>query len=301
MMCAAARYGWSVFVAEPDFLRCDNGTSYSSCATLTIDREVLTAFDPAKTYRQPWYQISSPKSRPLHSFPVIFMRKEPPFDMRYIYATYYLDLAQSKGSLIVNEPNSLRGCNEKFYVSEFPEFTPPTLVSQNLEHLREFYGKHENVVLKPLDGMGGKGIFHIDKDDSNLPVVLETLTEDGCVPIMAQRFIPEVTEGDKRVLLINGKATPYALARIPQKGEFRANLATGAKGITQPLSKRDEEICAALGADFRKRGLLFVGIDIIGNYLTEINVTCPTGIREIDAHCRTDIGLTLMQAVEQKL
>lgn len=301
MICAAARHGWSVSVTEPKYLYCSDGKAHLNCSKITIHEEVLSAFDSSKKFNSPWYQLSEWTLRPLNSFPVIFMRKEPPFDIQYIYTTYILDLAESDGSLVVNKPSSLRDCNEKFYVAEFPEFTPPTLVSQNLMHLRAFHQKHQDVVFKPLDGMGGKGIFRINKNDSNLNVVLETLTAHEQTPIMAQKYIPEITEGDKRIILIDGKAIPFALARIPQLGEFRANLATGAKGVTQPLSARDQEICTAIGKDFQKRGLLFVGIDIIGDYLTEINVTCPTGIREIDTHCNTDIGLSLIKAAERHL
>ncbi len=232
---------------------------------------------------------NSPAQR-LADFDLILMRKDPPFDMNYIYATYVLELAESLGTRVVNRPRSLRDCNEKFFISQFPQCCVPTLISSQSEALMQFHKEHQDVIFKPLDGMGGKGIFRIRSDGLNLGSIVETLTLQGATPIMAQRFIPEIRDGDKRILMLAGKPVPYCLARIPDKDPTRGNLAAGGKGKVQPLSERDYWICEQLGPTLKERGLDFVGLDVIGSWLTEINVTSPTCLREIEAETRLNIA-----------
>ena len=215
--------------------------------------------------------------------------------------SYYLERAEAKGSLVINRPSSLRDCNEKLFATHFPELTPELVVSRNSQTLKEFFFQHEDVVFKKLDGMGGKSIFRVKGDDSNLNVIIETLTDNSSTQIMAQKYIPEIVEGDKRILMIDGKPLPWALARIPAAGESRGNLAAGGTGVGQPISQRDKEIAKQLGPELRKRGLTFVGIDVIGDYLTEINVTCPTCIRELDQQFDSNISADLMNCIENKL
>ena len=229
------------------------------------------------------------------------MRKDPPFDNEYIYSTYILELAEKLGSLIVNKPQSLRDANEKLFTAWFPECTPDTVVSRRADILRDFIAKHSDVILKPLDGMGGASIFRVKADDPNIGVIIETLTDHGKTTAMAQKFIPEITEGDKRILVIEGKPIPYALARIPAKGETRGNLAAGGRGVAVPLSDSDYAIVDRVAPTLVEKGLIFVGLDVIGSCLTEINVTSPTCIREIDAAYGTDIATDLMDAIAAKL
>ena len=302
MMRAAQLRDWAVHVVYPKNL-CwirDDAFAYSQRVTLTaafasnLDAELLGEGEP-------WYLAESEVFTALSAFDVIFMRKDPPFDMNYIYATYMLDHAELDGTLVVNKAQSLRDCNEKFYTTEFAEMAPPMVVSQRADKLREFHIEHRDVVYKKLDGMGGTSIFRMREDDPNLNVVIETLTDNESNPIMAQKFVPEIEDGDKRVLIVDGEPVPYLLARIPKKGETRGNLAAGAAGEVRPLSARDREIAQALGPALVKRGLLFVGIDVIGNYLTEINVTCPTCIREIDRAKELDVAGQLMDAVHKRM
>ena len=228
------------------------------------------------------------------------MRKDPPFDNEFIYSTYILEAAQKQGTLIVNDPRSLRDCNEKVFATQFPQCCPPVLVSRDSIKLREFHQQYADVIFKPLDGMGGSRIFRCRMDDPNVGVILETLTEMGTQTIMAQRYIPEITEGDKRILVIDGEPVPYCLARIPAKGETRGNLAAGGTGVAQPLSEQDHWIVSQIAPTLREKGLLFVGLDVIGNYLTEINVTSPTCAREIDKAYDTNIGELLMSAIARR-
>ncbi len=229
------------------------------------------------------------------------MRKDPPFNSEYVYATYLLELAERRGTLVVNRPQSLRDCNEKFFATQFPQCAPPTLVSRRSDILRAFAAEHGDVILKPLDEMGGASIFRHRDGDPNLSVILETLTDHGRRQIMAQRYLPAIKDGDKRILMIDGEPVEYCLARIPAAGETRGNLAAGGRGEARPLSERDRWIAAQVGPSLRERGLLFVGLDVIGDYLTEINVTSPTCAREIDAAYGTDIGGRLMAAIEKRL
>jgi glutathione synthase len=221
--------------------------------------------------------------------------------MEYVYTTYMLEVAEKEGLLVVNRPQSLRDCNEKFFATHFPQCCPPLIVTSNTQLLRDFYELHGDIVVKPLDGMGGEAIFRVKPGDPNFSVILETLTQHGKTTIMAQKFIRQISAGDKRILMVNGKPIPYGLARIPPEGETRGNLAAGGTGVAQALGERDLWIANEIGPELVKRGLLFVGLDVIGDYLTEINVTSPTCAREIDAVYDTDIAGLLMQAIAEQL
>lgn len=248
-----------------------------------------------------WFSLGASEDKPLADLDVILMRKDPPFDNEFIYSTYILEAAQKQGTLIVNDPRSLRDCNEKVFATQFPHCCPPVLVSRNSVKLREFHQQHNDVIFKPLDGMGGSRIFRCKQDDPNLGVILETLTEMGTQTIMAQRYIPEISAGDKRILVIDGEPVPYCLARIPAKGETRGNLAAGGTGVAQPLTEQDYWIVSQVAPTLKEKGLIFVGLDVIGNYLTEINVTSPTCARELDKAYNTQIGARLMDAIERRL
>jgi glutathione synthase len=237
----------------------------------------------------------------LSDLDIILMRKDPPFDMEYIYTTFLLERAEANGVLVVNKPQSLRDANEKMYTAWFPQCCPPTLVSRNAEQLRAFLQEQGDIILKPLDGMGGASIFRLQTGDPNTSVVIETLTQHQRRFIMAQQYIPEIIHGDKRILMINGEPVPYALARVPAQGETRGNLAAGGQGLGMELSERDYWICQQVGDTLRKKGLMFVGLDVIGDYLTEINVTSPTCIRELDAIYSLNISATLMDVIDDKL
>ncbi|MCH8536901.1 MAG: glutathione synthase [Alkalimonas sp.] len=248
---------------------------------------------------QSWYQFGQQQDIALADLDVILMRKDPPFDTEYIYATYMLELAEQRGTLIVNKPQSLRDANEKLYTSWFSEHTPKTLVSRDSKRLRAFWQQHQDVIIKPLDGMGGASIFRLKADDPNVGVVLETLTAHDTRFAMAQQFIPAIRDGDKRILMINGEPVPYCLARIPAQGETRGNLAAGGRGEVRPISESDRTIAEAVGPTLKAKGLIFVGLDIIGDKLTEINVTSPTCVREIEAAAPVDIMAQLFDTIEQ--
>ncbi|MFT4767241.1 MAG: glutathione synthase [Glaciecola sp.] len=290
MLWAAADRGWSLFYMEPGDLSLDQGAPLGRMAELQVFR------DPEQ-----WYSLGEASHRSLADLDVILMRKDPPFDNEYVYATYILEAAERLGTLIVNRCQSLRDCNEKVFATQFPDCCPPVLVSGDTAQLKAFHKTHGDVIFKPLDGMGGTSIFRVKEDDPNLSVILETLTEFGKQTIMAQRYLPEISEGDKRILMIEGKPIPYGLARLPSQGETRGNLAAGGTGRAQPLSERDHWIAAQVGPSLLERGLMFVGLDVIGDYLTEINVTSPTCIREIDAAYDTDIAGQLMTAIDSRL
>lgn len=234
----------------------------------------------------------------LDSFDVIMMRKDPPFDMEYIFATYILELAEKKGVLVLNKPQSLRDANEKMFTQWFPDLCPPSLLSREKASISSFLEQHQKIVLKPLDSMGGESIFLVQQGDPNFNVMVEVLTEQGTKYIMAQKYIPEITQGDKRILLIDGEPVPYALARIPPQHDFRGNLAKGATGQGIPLSERDYFICQQVAPVLKKKGLVFVGLDVIGDYLTEINVTSPTGIQELDKAFNLTISALLFDRIE---
>jgi glutathione synthase len=290
MLLAAQTRGWKIHYMEQRDLSLEDGL----CQAQTRELEVEENPDG-------WYKFGDSRQMPLHELDVVLMRKDPPFDMEYIYTTYLLEQAEQQGCLVVNRPNSLRDANEKLFTAYFPECTPATLVTRDAAKIRAFHSEHGDIILKPLGGMGGASIFRIAQNDPNLGVIIETLTDHGSTYTMAQRFIPEITEGDKRILMVDGEPIPYALARIPAKGETRGNLAAGGRGEGVPLSERDRWIANQVGPVLNKRGILFAGLDVIGDYLTEINVTSPTCIRELDAQFGLDIAGDLMDAIEAKL
>lgn len=248
-----------------------------------------------------WYRTGTTEVIALTDFDAILMRKDPPFDMEYVYSTYLLELAEAAGALIFNSPRGIRDHNEKLAIAQFAQFITPTLVTSQPHLIRDFLSEHQDIILKPLDGMGGASIFRVHGTDHNLNVILETLTHYGTRTIMAQRFIPAITEGDKRILLIAGKAVPFSLARIPKPGETRGNLAAGGTGKTQLLSRRDQEIAETLGPELLKRGLMLVGLDVIGDYLTEINVTSPTGMQEITRQTGLNVAAIMLDAIEDRV
>lgn len=290
LLWAAQDYGYQLFYMEQRDLFLDKGLPYA------LVRELQVFRNPEK-----WFHLGEPRTITLSELEVILMRKDPPFDMNFIYTTYILEAAEDKGTLVVNRPASLRDCNEKLFATGFPQCCPPLLVSSQTALIREFARQQGDIVLKPLDGMGGSGVFQVIKGDPNFSVIVETLTEGGKRPIMAQRYLPEIAQGDKRILMVNGEPMPYCLARIPKPGEARGNLAAGGKGEVRPLTERDRWIAAQVGPELQKRGLWFVGLDVIGDYLTEINVTSPTCLREIEATQSLGIANKLIQAIEEQL
>lgn len=245
-----------------------------------------------------WYRAEAPLMQSLNAFDAVVERTDPPFDLQYLYATYLLQRAEATGARVFNRPQAIRDHNEKLSITGFPQFTAPTLVTSETAPIREFHRRHGDIILKPLDGMGGMGIFRIGRDGLNLGAIIETLTDNGARTIMAQRYIPEIAEGDKRVLLIGGQVVPYSLARIPQAGEVRGNLAAGGTGVAMPLTVREREIAEALAPDLYSRGLLLVGLDMIGGYLTEINVTSPTCFREIMQQTGFNVAGMFVDALE---
>ncbi|EEB77739.1 glutathione synthase [marine gamma proteobacterium HTCC2148] len=290
MLWAATARDWQLFYMEQKDLYLRDGEARASMSPLTV-------------FQNPdnWYDLKAPQDCSLADLDVILMRKDPPFDNEYIYSTYILEDAERRGSLIVNRCQGLRDSNEKVFATQFPQCCPPVLVSRDMARLRQFHKEHNDVIFKPLDGMGGTAIFRAREDDPNVSVILETLTEYGQQSIMAQRYIPEIVDGDKRILVINGEAVPYCLARIPLAGELRGNLAAGGTGRAQPLTDRDRWIAEQVAPFLRERGILFAGLDVIGEYLTEINVTSPTCIREIDAGYDLDIAGDLMDCIVGEL
>jgi len=248
-----------------------------------------------------WYEFGTEQDIALQELDVILMRKDPPFDTEFIYATYILERAEEKGTLIVNKPQSLRDCNEKLFTAWFPELTPDTLVTRNAAQLKAFHKEHTDVILKPLDGMGGASIFRLKPEDANVSVIIETLTEHGSRFCMAQNYLPAIKDGDKRVLVVDGEPVPYCLARIPAQGETRGNLAAGGRGEARPLSESDWAIARTVAPILKQKGLIFVGLDIIGDRLTEINVTSPTCAREIEAAFPISVTGMLMDAIEKRL
>lgn len=290
MLWAAQARDWQIFYMEQKDLFLEQGIGKASMAHLTVFH------DP-----DGWYTLEEPLVRELADLDVILMRKDPPFDNEFIYTTYILEQAERCGTLVVNRCQSLRDCNEKIFATEFPQCCPPVLVSADSKRLKAFHQEHQDVIFKPLDGMGGTSIFRVKRDDPNVNVILETLTSYGRETIMAQRYLPEIVDGDKRLLLINGEAISHAVARIPTGDETRGNLAAGGTARPQPLSDRDHWIAEQIGPSLREKGLLFVGLDIIGDYLTEINVTSPTCIRELDDAYNLNIGGLLMDCIAKEL
>ena len=297
MIRAALRRGWRVSYLEQRDLGWKDDRPMALLRDLSIEADFLRELDPARAGER-WYRLGEAAEVDLATVDVVMMRKDPPFDMEYIYTTYLLERAEARGTMVVNSPRSLRDCNEKFFATQFTDCVPPLMVSKRPDQLVAFHAEHGDVVFKPLDGMGGTNVFHVRQDDPNLHVVIESLTDLGQRQVMAQKFIPEIEDGDKRILLIDGEPVDYALARIPMQGESRGNLAVGGTGVGRPLTARDRFIAGRVGPELKRRGLLFAGIDVIGDYLTEINVTCPTCIRELDTQFSLDIASMLMDRVE---
>ncbi len=290
MLLAAQARGWRPWILGLGDLRMADGRAYGRM------RAVQVRDDPTD-----WFEYGESRDAALDSLDVILMRKDPPFDMEYVYATYLLERAEAAGVLVVNRPQSLRDANEKVFTAWFSDCTPPTLITRSQQDARDFLGRHEDIIVKPLDGMGGASIFRVAVGDPNVGVILETLSRHDSRYFMAQKYVPEITAGDKRILLIDGRPVPYGLARVPAKGETRGNLAAGATGEGRELSERDLWICNQVGPKLREKGLLFVGLDVIGRYLTEVNVTSPTCIRELDQIYGLNIAADLMQAISTQI
>lgn len=290
LLLAAQERGWDLYYMEQKDLYLLQGEARASTRNLFVADN-----------SDSWFELGLEEDKRLGDLDVILMRKDPPFDNEYIYSTYILEAAQQQGALVVNDPRSLRDCNEKIFATQFPQCCPPVLVSRDMARLRDFHKEHGDVIFKPLDGMGGSRIFRCRTDDPNLGVILETLTDFGQQLIMAQRYIPAISQGDKRILIVDGEAVPYCLARVPAQGETRGNLAAGGTGVPQPLSEKDWWIVSQVAPALKARGLMFVGLDVIGEYLTEINVTSPTCAREIDKAYNTGIGSRLVDAIARKL
>jgi glutathione synthase len=287
MLWAASRRGHEIGYALQQDLFIEQGKAFGLIAALQV-------FEDYHHY----YQLGEKQKQSIASYDVVLMRKDPPFDMNFVYTTYILEQAETEGAWIINKPQSLRDCNEKLFATQFPELQVPTLVSSQHGLIREFIAQHQDVIVKPLDGMGGMGIFRLTADGANIGSTLELLTQNGHVPIMAQRYIPQIVDGDKRILMINGEAVAYCLARIPQQGETRGNLAAGGRGEARPLTDNDRKIAAKIGPFLKAKGLVFVGLDVIGDYVTEINVTSPTCVREIDTQFATSIADDLFAVLE---
>ena len=289
LLLAAQSRQWQLFYFEQQDLSLRDGAPFGMARPLTVHDNP-----------EHWFDLGEPTLMPLNTLDVMLMRKDPPFDSEYIYSTYILEAAEREGTLVVNKPASLRDCNEKVFATQFPQCSPPLLVSRDPKQLREFHSTHGTVVMKPLDGMGGTAVFKVNEGDTNLNVIIETLTNHGSTTIMAQKFIPDISNGDKRILMIDGEPAPFCLARLPAAGELRGNLAAGGTGVVQPLSERDRWIAAQVGPTLKEKELLFVGLDVIGDYLTEIIVTSPTCLREIEKQS-PGIADSLMDTIDNKL
>lgn len=290
MLLEAQRRSWSIHYIRPNSLYVLDGRPFAQTALLSV-----------KDQPENWFQRDNYNEIDITQFDVILMRKDPPFNMEYIYLTYALELAQKSGTCVVNDPAALRNMNEKFSILNFPQCCTPTLVTKDRAQIANFISSHKDVVVKPIDAMGGESIFRITPNDSNHNSIIDEITQKGTKTIMAQRFIPDIIQGDKRILLVNGEPIPYALARIPAQGEFRGNLAAGGQGHGVPLSEQDRWICTEIKTTLVENGILFAGIDVIGSYLTEINITSPTCIRELDAQYDLNISGILFDHIENKL
>ncbi|WP_305423596.1 glutathione synthase [Photobacterium leiognathi] len=290
MMLEAQHRGWEIHYMEMNDLSLEQGKAIARTRVVTVQQ------DP-----EHWFDFHSEQEIELSDLDAVLMRKDPPFDTEYIYATYILERAEDNGALIVNKPQSLRDCNEKLFTAWFPELTPTTIVTRRAEKLKAFHQEHGDVILKPLDGMGGSSIFRVMKGDPNVSVIIETLTNMGQNYCMAQTFVPDISNGDKRILVVDGEPMPYCLARIPAKGETRGNLAASGRGEARPISETDRKIAETVAPVLKEKGLIFVGLDVIGDKLTEINVTSPTCIREIEAAFDISITGKLMDAIERRV
>ncbi|RAH39466.1 glutathione synthase [Halomonas sp. SL1] len=290
MLWAAQDRGWSLHYMEQEGLFLRDGRAHARMCDLEVFRDA-----------ERWYALGEAEARPLAELDVVLMRKDPPVDGHFLNAVHLLGFAEREGVLVVNPTRALLECNEKLFAQQFPECCAPTLVSCRETELRAFHAEHGDVILKPLDGMGGSGIFHVQPDGRNLGAIIETLTEGGRRQIMAQRYLPEIKDGDTRILLVDGEPVEYGLARIPSAGETRGNLAAGGQGVSRELTDRDRWLIGQVQPMIREKGLMFVGLDVIGDYITEINVTSPTCVREIDDQRGTDIAGQLMDAVADRL
>ncbi len=290
MMREASRRGHLLYAMQQHDLIWRNGIVSGTARRLNFQN------DP-----HDWFSLDEATLTPLPQFDAVLMRKDPPFDMEYIYSTYLLELAQRQGARVYNNPGTVRDCNEKLTIAQFPQFIAPSLVTRNVEHIHGFIAEHRDIILKPLDGMGGTSIFRVTEQDPNLNVIIETITHYGNRTVMAQRYIPQIVDGDKRILIIGGRPVPFALARIPKAGETRGNLAAGGTGVARPLTERDREIAETLGPQLFARGLLLVGLDVIGDYLTEVNVTSPTCFQEITEQSGFDVAAMMLDALEQSV
>jgi len=295
IMREAASRGHQLFTMQQDDLAWHKQSVNGRASRLHLTdtkTESTTAATPS------WYRLEAAVDTPLEQFDAVLMRKDPPFDMEYIYSTYLLEMAEKRGARVFNRPQAIRDHNEKMAIARFAQFTAPTLVTRREGLLREFLGEHGDIILKPLDGMGGASVFRVRAGDPNVSVIIETLTSQGARTIMAQRYLPEISNGDKRVLVIGGEAVPYCLARIPQPGETRGNLAAGGTGVARELSARDREIAETLGPQLMAAGLLLVGLDVIGDCLTEVNVTSPTCFQEITQQTGFNVAGMLLNKLE---
>lgn len=291
MLWAAQRKGWEIWYMEQKDLYLRDGKVLAKMAPVTVD------MNPEKWFDRGEYQVQE-----VCTLDAVLMRKDPPFDNEFIYSTHLLEMAAMQGNtLMVNRPQALRDYNEKIFATHFPQCCPPVLVTRRDDLLREFHAEFKDVIFKPLDGMGGTSIFRIQEEGVNLGVIIETLTKFGTETIMAQQYLPQIVDGDKRILMIDGEPVPYGLSRIPTNGETRGNLAAGGRGEGRPLTERERWIAAQVGPTLKAQGILFAGLDVIGDYLTEVNVTSPTCIRELDNQFGLDIGMQLMDVIETKL
>ena len=288
IMREAAAQGHALYALQQDDLAWHKQSVTGNAARLHLTGEAPD-----------WYRLDAPTETPLEQFDAVLMRKDPPFDMEYVYSTYLLEIAERRGARVFNRPQAIRDYNEKMAIAHFAEFTAPTLVTRRTELLHGFLSEHSDIILKPLDGMGGSSVFRVRRDDPNLNVIIETLTSDGRRTIMAQRYIPEISNGDKRVLVIGGEPVPFCLARIPKAGETRGNLAAGGTGVARELTARDRVIAETLGPQLAAAGVLLVGLDVIGDHLTEVNVTSPTCFQEITQQTGFNVSAMLLNKLEK--
>lgn len=290
LLLAAKKRGWTLKYMELGDLHLRQGRAWARMADLDV-------------FANPdgWYTLGEPEVKPLAELDILLMRKDPPFDNAFLTSTWLLEAAEREGVLVVNKPQSLRDCNEKLFAQQFPQCCPPTLVSSNSLLIREFHAEHQDIILKPLDGMGGMGVFRVTPEGMNLGAIIEQLTDNNQRQIMVQKYLPEIKNGDTRILVIDGEPVPFGLARIPMAGETRGNLAAGGSGVARELTDRDYWLVSQVAPALKEKGLIFVGLDVIGDYLTEINVTSPTCVRELDQQCGLDIGGQLMTCLAKRL